>query len=138
MGDVLEKVLKRCKLVALIVERIEIVIDGDIPNLPAWEQHFGVLTDLDIVSTETGQVLGDQRCHLALLHHFKQTLEVWAVKADARISVIHEYLNVLKTVVLCVFLKNGSLILNTVAIPLQLILLRETAIQRGYFVFILV
>ena len=33
----IEKVLKRCKLIALVVERIIIIVDGDIPNLPSWE-----------------------------------------------------------------------------------------------------
>ena len=49
-----KKVLKRCKLIALAVKRIIIIVDGDIPNIPAWKEHLGVLANLDIVSAETG------------------------------------------------------------------------------------
>jgi len=54
-----KKVLKRRKLVALCVERIEVLIDGNIPNSKAWEYQLRILTDLNIVSAETGEIFGN-------------------------------------------------------------------------------
>ena len=56
-----EKVLKRRKLVAIAIERIEIVIDGNITNSKPWECDFCVMSDLNIVSSKTGEVFGNQR-----------------------------------------------------------------------------
>ena len=78
-----EQILERCKLVAFRVERVEVVVDSDIANIKAWEYQLGILTDLYIVSAESGEVFCDERCHLALLHQLDKTLECRAVEAHA-------------------------------------------------------
>ena len=54
-----KKVLKRCKLVALGIKGILIIVVGNITNSKPWERDLRVMSDLNIVSAETGEVFGN-------------------------------------------------------------------------------
>ena len=78
-----EQILERSKLISFRVERVEVVVDGDIANTEAWEYQLGVLTDLDIVSAESREVFRNERCYLTLLHQL--SLRVYRAKVKQAI-----------------------------------------------------
>ena len=118
-----KKVLKRRKLVALGIERIVIIVDGNIANSKPWECDLRVMSDLNIVSAETGEVFGNQRTDLSFFHHRHHFLESGTFEIHSRKAIVNEDLRVFKAVVLCVFFKDTALILNTVAVALEFVLL---------------
>lgn len=73
-----------------------------------------------------------------MLHQFQKPLKIRAVEADTGIAVIHKNFDVFKAVILCVFGQNGFLIDDAVAVTFVFIFLRETAVQRRDFLFVLV
>ena len=60
MGDVLEQIFEWGKLVPLRIQRIKIIIDGNIPYMVSRKDDFGVGAYFNIVPAESGQVFGDQ------------------------------------------------------------------------------
>ena len=109
MGDVLEQIFERSVLIAFAVKRIVIVIDSDIADIPPRKKDLGIIADLNIIASETGEVFGNQSRDLTLLHQFQKPLKIRAVEADTGITVIHKNFNVFKAVILCVFGQNGLL-----------------------------
>ena len=133
-----EQIFERSVLIAFAVKRIVIVIDSDIADIPPRKKDLGIIADLNIIASETGEVFGNQSRDLTLLHQFQKPLKIRAVEADTGIAVIHKNFDVFKAVILCVFGQNGFLIDDAVAVTFVFIFLRETAVQRCDFLFVLV
>ena len=133
-----EQIFERSVLIAFAVKRIVIVIDSDIADIPSRKKDLGIIADLNIIAPETGEVFGNQSRDLTLLHQFQKPLKIRAVEADTGITVIHKNFDVFKAVILCVFGQNGFLIDDAVAVTFVFIFLRETAVQRCDFLFVLV
>ena len=133
-----EQIFERSVLIAFAVKRIVIVIDSDIADIPPRKKYLGIIADLNIIAPETGKVFGNQSGDPSLLHQFQKPLKIRAVEADTGITVIHKNFDVFKAVILCVFGQNGFLIDDAVAVTFVFIFLRETAVQRCDFLFVLV
>ena len=138
MGDVLEQIFERSVLIAFAVKRIVIVIDSDIADIPPRKKYLGIIADLNIIAPETGKVFGNQSGDPSFLHQFQKPLKIRTVEADTGIAVIHKNFDVFKAVILYVFGQNGFLIDDAVAVTFVFIFLRETAVQRRDFLFVLV
>ena len=83
-----EEIFEGRKLVSIQIIRVKSVVDGDISDAKTGEQHLRILADLDVISTETGQIFRDDDANLACVSQTEKLLKAGAVEADARISVV--------------------------------------------------
>lgn len=69
-----EQVFERHQLAAGFVQGVHTVVDGDVPHIVGREDLLNVEPGVELVSAQTGQVLGDDDGHIAvltgLLHNF--------------------------------------------------------------------
>ena len=68
MGDVLEQILERHKVVALAAVGIHIVIDGDVADAEHGESFLDVESRVELISTEATEIFGHNDPDLAVFH----------------------------------------------------------------------
>ena len=82
------------------------------------------MSNLNIVPSEMGEVFGNQRTNLSFFNHSHHLLKAGTLEIHSQKSIVNKHLRVFKAVVLCIFFKDIALILNTIAVTLELILVK--------------
>ena len=85
--------------------------------------HLDILTGHQIVASKSGEVFGNNRADLAVLHVPDQALEVGTIEVSSRPTVVNVYLDVSETVAFGVFREHGFLIRYAVAFALQVVII---------------
>ena len=116
------------KIAVLLIGTIHSVVYGNEADIHTGKEYFGVVTDLEVVSAESAHILYDDRSDLAVFRKGDKALPIGAVKVRSAVSVIYEYHCVAEPIVICVFLQNGSLVDDTVAVSLKFVITGEAAI----------
>ena len=116
--------------------RLDTIIHRDKSYIIAGEYQLGVLAYLEIVTPEAAHVLYDDRANLSSFHQRKHFFDGRSVEVGAGVSVIDEISDVPKALILREFLQDGALILNGVGLAIQVVLVGETAVERGNLLLI--
>ena len=77
---------------------VDSVVDGDEPHILLREHHFGVESNLLIVSSEPAHVLNDDGADLPGLHLGDQRLKAGPIEIHTGISIVREVDDVSQTV----------------------------------------
>ena len=143
LGDVssvefIEDVFEGGNVHGLIAGAVHAVIDGDVLYPVLGEENLNIAACFQIVSAETGQVLGNDPFHMTGFDLCNHLLKSGTVESGAGVAVIHKEAGVAVAVIYCVFAENGFLRLDAGAVILCAVVTGEAAIQGGVFLFLLV
>ena len=79
MGDVLEQIAERGKLVVALVA-VYSVIDGDIAYIALGKETLGVVADFQIVASHAGHILDDDRLDFPRFRKPYHLIPPWPVE----------------------------------------------------------
>ncbi len=125
--EVIEQVAHRSEI-AVAVFGVHAVIHGDETDIPAGKHDLRVMPDLQVIPAEPAHILHDDRANLSRFHQGEHFLHGGTVEVGAGIAVIHEEANVTETMIFCVFLEQGALVLNGIGLAIQVVFIAESAI----------
>lgn len=95
-----------CEVTVRLVCAVHSVVDGDESHISIGECDFGVVANLEVVASQSGHVLDDDRCHIAYIYLCNHALEVGSIEVGTAPSIIHEELDVAESVILRVLLQD--------------------------------
>lgn len=121
MGDVLDDVQERSKIVVLLVGAVHTAVDSDEADIVFGEKHFRVKTDFQIISADTAHVFGNENTYLVVLHHADHALPIGSVEVSPGVAIVHEKLDIAETLFFSVSFENSLSIYNAVAITSKFI-----------------
>ena len=127
MGDVLEQVAKRGKIVVPFVA-VHAVIDGNIPNIAFSKETLGIIAHFQIVTTHAGHILDNDGSNLSCFGQPDHLIPARTVKRHPGHTIVNEERWIRETVVGCVLQKNFLLIGYAVALAVQRILLGQAGV----------
>lgn len=134
MGDVLDDIQERSKIVVLLIGAVHTAVYGDETDIMFWKKHFRVKTDFQIVSSDTAHILCNDNADLVVLYQFNHAVPIWAVEVSTGVTIVHEKLDVSETLFFCVFLENRLLIDNAVALSCEFIITTQSPVDSSNFV----
>lgn len=88
MGDVLEDILEGQEHIVGSLLAVHGVVDGNEPHTECGEHTLKIIPHIDVVTAEAGKILDDNAIDFSCLKVGKHSLEGWAVKICAGITVI--------------------------------------------------
>ena len=109
MGDVLDDIQEWGEIAFLRACAVHTVVDGNEPNVCLRENHFRIVSDLEIVAAQTAHILDDDRSDLSILDQCHQARPIRPIEVRTAVPVIHEKLCGRKPVVIGILLQNGLL-----------------------------
>ena len=80
---------------------------------------------MQVLPSQTAEVLDNQSFHLAALDHLHDLLPCGPVEVSAGVSVVRQEQSVLESIVCRVLLQKQLLVVDGVGLPLPLVLLTE-------------
>ena len=116
-----DDIQKRRKIVVLLIGAVHTAVYSDETDIVFGEKHLSIDTNLQIVSADTTHILGKNDTNFIILHQFNHSFPIGSVEVSSGVPIIHEKLDILETLFICVFLENRLLIDNAVAITCQFI-----------------
>ena len=134
MGDVLDDIQERSKIVILLISAVHSAVHSNETDIMFGEKHFRVETDFQIVSTDTAHILGDDNTDIIILNQLNHSFPIGSVEVGARVTIVHEKLDVAETLFLCVFFENRLLIDNAVALSCKFVITTQPTVDRSNFV----
>ena len=111
---------------AFAIQRVHIVVDGNVAHTLAGEVEVRVLAGHDVVTSESGQILRDDAVDLAILNVVDHPLESWTVKVRARPAIVDVFVHHVQTMLLRVLAKHHSLRADAAGFAGQLIITAES------------
>ena len=126
---------ERGKIIAGSILTVDSVVDGDEPHILLREHHFGVESNLQIVSSEPAHVLNDDGADLPGLHLGDQRLKAGPIEIHTGISIVREVDDVSQTVSAGIVFKVLLLIGNRVRLTYKVIISRQSLIECCHFCF---
>lgn len=96
---------------------------------------FAIILFLDkivntiLVSSQSTHVFDDNRANSAILYHGDEALPVRAVKVGAGEAIVYEEHGVNETIVIGIFLQDGFLVDDGVAVALEFVITGEAAVK---------
>ena len=109
MGDVLDDIQERSKIIVLLIGAVHTAVHGDETDIMFGEKHFRVKTDFQIVSSDTAHILCNDNTDLVVLYQFDHAVPIGAVEVSTGVTIVHKKLDVSETLFFCVFLENRLL-----------------------------
>ena len=106
MGDVLDDIQERSKVVVLLIGAVHTAVHGDETDIVFGEKHFCVETDFQIVSADTAHILGDDNTDLIVLDQLNHSFPIGSVEVGTGVTIVYEKLDVAETLFLCVFFEH--------------------------------
>lgn len=88
MGDVLEDILEGQEHIVGSLLTVHGVVDGNEPHTECGEHTLKIVPHIDVVTAEAGKILDDNAIDFSCFKVGKHSLEGWAVKICAGITVI--------------------------------------------------
>lgn len=122
MGDVLDDIQERSKIIVLLIGAVHTAVHGDETDIMFGEKHFRVKTDFQIVSSDTAHILCNDNADLVVLYQFDHAVPIGAVEVSTGVTIVHKKLDVSETLFFCVFLENRLLIDNAVALSCEFVI----------------
>ena len=83
---------------------VHAVVDGNEPHIRLRECYLGVVSHLQIVPSETAQVLYDKRPDPAFIDHADEPLPIRSCEGGPTVAIVHEELGVAESVIIRIFL----------------------------------
>ena len=77
---VIDDVQEWCEVAVHLVGAVYSIVDGDESDVGIGECDFGVVTDLEVVASQSRHVFDDDRCHIACVHLCDHALEIGSVE----------------------------------------------------------
>ena len=81
MGDVLEQIAKRRKIIVAFVA-VHPVIDGNVANISLGKETLGVVAHFQIVAPHTGHILDDNRLDLSHFRKAYHLVPAWPIERN--------------------------------------------------------
>lgn len=103
MGDVLDDIQKRGKVVLLLVCAVNAVADGDKPHALFREQNVCIKPHAQIVAPKTGHILDYQGRHFSVFNFLNKFAPRRSIEVCPGVPVVHEKQGIFEAVFLCVF-----------------------------------
>ena len=116
-----DDIQKRRKIVVLLIGAVHTAVYGDETDIVFGEKHLGIDANLQIVSTDTAHIFGEDDTNFIILHQFDHALPIGSIKVCTGVPVIHKKLDIFETLFFSVPIENRLLIDNAVAIACQFI-----------------
>lgn len=114
----IDNIKERGKITVLLVCTVHTVVDGYEADISAGQNHLGVVAYFEVVSAQSAHILNDNRSDLTFVHQGHKPLPIRSVKVRTAVAIVYEELCVAEAVVICVFLQNGFLVYDGVAVSL--------------------
>ena len=119
-----DDVQERCEVAILTILGIDTVVDGDKADICVWKLDLGVHSYLQVISAKSAHIFHDDCSHQTFIHHADQPEPIRTVEVGTAVPVIYKELGVGEPVVICIFLQDGFLVFNAVAIALKFVITR--------------
>lgn len=104
MGDVLHDVEERGEIALGLACAVHAVVYGNEPHIRLRECYLGVVSHLQIIPSETAQVLYDKRPDPAFIDHTDEPLPIRSCEGGPTVVIVHEELGVAESVIIRIFL----------------------------------
>lgn len=127
MGDVLEQVAKRGKIVVPFVA-VHTVIDGDISNITFRKETLGIVAHFQVIPPHAGHIFDNNGLDFPRFCKAYHLIPTGSIESDTGNTVINEKCGIGKMIVRCVFEQDFLLIGNAVALAVQRILLGQAGV----------
>ena len=85
-------------------------------HITARKDKFRIMSYLQVIPAEPAHILDDKIFHQTLFYKGKCFLYAGAVKICPGVTIICQYADVLKTMLLCILGEDGSLVCDAVAL----------------------
>lgn len=109
MGNVLDDVQERRKVVIHLIGTVHTAIDGNEPDIVLREKDLRTETYFQIVSSDSAHAHGKKNTDLVCFYHGDHALPFRTVEVGTGKTVVHEKLDFAETLFFCVFLENRLL-----------------------------
>ena len=119
------------RYVIVVLHGVDTVVHGDVSNAVPGEEVLDQMTGLEIIASETAEILCNDEINLLVLTSLEHSLKIRTIHIQAGISVVLKYGNDLPSIHLAKLLEHIALIRYAGALSLQFVVLGQTAVDRG-------
>ena len=110
---------------------VGIIVDGDKADIVIGKIAFGIISDLEIFTSETGEVLDDHGGDIAHFDIFQHLFKSRTVEIRAGEAVILINLDIAEVIFLGVVAQHFLLVCDGVALLIAAVITTETAVESG-------
>lgn len=120
--ELIDDIQERSKVIILLIGAVHTAVHSDETDIVLGKKYFRVKTDFQIISADTTHILCNNNADLIVLDQLNHSFPVGSVEVGTGVTIVHEKLDVAKTLFLCVFFENRLLIDNAVALSCEFII----------------
>ena len=102
---------------------VNTIVNCNETDIFLWKQNFRIITNFQIVSTQSAHILHTNSINQSSFHICNQFLEARTVKCNTTIAIISIMPDILQSLCLCIFFQIILLVCDTVGFSLQFIIL---------------
>ena len=110
-------------------QRVHFISEGDVSYALGLEEYLRIVAGHDVVTSQTGKVLGDDQIYRSAFYIFQQLTEAGPVKIQTGVPVVHIDFMDLEVVLGAVVRQNAALGGDTDAFPALFVVLGQSAVK---------
>lgn len=116
------------------IERINVVREGDKANVVHRKNVINILTDHNVITSETAHILAEYQIDIACFSIFEQSLHTWSVERSSAYAVIDVNVIQRPAVFVDIVREYSFLVLNREGLALSLIITGKSQVH-SHFIF---
>ncbi len=129
---IVQDVLKRSNII-VILHRVNIIVHSDISYVMLFEIDVDIITSLDVVSTQTTEILRNNRINLSSFYVFQKLLEAWPLEIESGKPIVNIIIKDAEPILFTELAQHHLLRFYTHTFTDLFVVLAQAAINSCYF-----